>query len=96
MRKFLVHRFALYYVIGKVNFPRISTIMAPALLLAAISQMNGLSILSYIFLGIFAFGAWLGFSWFGAGYFELWPVKREELTDSQKEQFDAINYGRSV
>jgi hypothetical protein len=74
--------------------PRISTIMAPTLLLAGISQSLGYSIISICFLAIFVFSAWLGFDWFGFGYFELWPIKREELTESQKEQFDQLTYGK--
>jgi len=44
----------------------------------------GLHLLASIVLGIFIFGLWVGFDWFGLGYFQLWPVKWEELADTQK------------
>lgn len=31
--------------------------------------------------------AWIGFSWFGVGYFDIWPVKWDELDEYQKYYF---------
>ena len=102
MRKIIVRTCALYYEFKifkwYANIPRISTIMFPSLLFAGISGANEWTIPLYIFLGIFGVAAWIGFSWLGLGYFELWPVKREELSDMQKKQYDIFNktykYGR--
>lgn len=92
MRKIIVRTCALYYEFKifkwYANIPRISTIMFPSLLLAGISYANDLNIITYVFLGIFAVCSWIGFGWFGLGYFELWPVKRDELSDMQKKQYD--------
>lgn len=95
MRKIIVRTCALYYEFKifkwYANIPRISTIMFPSLLLAGIFHANDLNIISYIFLGIFSLGAWIGFDWFGLGYFQLWPVKREELSEMQKKQYNIFN-----
>lgn len=92
MRKIIVRTCALYYEFKLfkwyANIPRISTIMFPSLLFAGISHANEWTIPLYIFLGIFGIATWIGFSWLGIGYFELWPVKREELTEQQKKQYD--------
>jgi hypothetical protein len=37
---------------------------------------------------------WIGFSWFGLGYFNLFPLKWTELDNEQKIQYGNINFNK--
>ncbi len=48
------------------------------------------SFLSWPLTGILLFELWVGFSWFGYGYFEKFPVKWNELDEEQKYDYGNI------
>jgi hypothetical protein len=42
----------------------------------------------YLFGGLFFVYVWMTFSWFGIGYFEIWPPKSSELDEGQKRDIE--------
>lgn len=97
IRKIIVKHFALYYrfrVFGiTITALRCTRIMGPYFLLMAL--VIGLDPAWPVFqwwdivlMALWVPMIWLTFPWFGWGYFERWPVKREELDDEQKGFYD--------
>ncbi len=98
MRKFLVKYFALSYetkVGGNPDTPNGGKVPRAALP-SLITFFTGV-ILTLLFedtdaplfvlWALFAIVIWIGFPWWGAGYFGIWPIKYAELEDqSQKWQ----------
>ncbi|MDD4970739.1 MAG: hypothetical protein PHT07_15035 [Paludibacter sp.] len=97
IRKIIVRGCALHYRIGKGNIPRIA-VNATALFFISVAiniSSNTLGTMNWydwIFDFIFVLLAWIGFDWLGAGYFEIWPIKFEELSDFQKYTFSRVKF----
>jgi hypothetical protein len=96
MRKIIVRLCALSYFfrIGKrtLAFLRISPLIVLTMLSFIILQLcdsgpQDMDWWDWIPTSLFLVLIWIGFSWFGLGYFQLWPVKWEELDDMQKYQY---------
>jgi hypothetical protein len=98
IRKIIVRSCALYYRIGKGgNVPRISIIVTALFFISvainiACNSLGHMNWYDWIIDSLFVFLAWTGFSWLGAGYFEIWPIKFEELDDFQKYAFSRANF----
>lgn len=97
MRKLITNLFALNYVFkGKnkqTSIPRATFILVPYIILYGTILITLGQILNPVMLPILLLLVWLSFDnfpWKGLGYFGLFPIKRDELTSSQKEQYDKI------
>jgi hypothetical protein len=99
IRKIIVRSCVLSYRVGKggSNVPRISMIVTALffIFVAVNISCNTLGTMNWydwIFTSLFVLLCWLGFDWLGFSYFELWPVRFEELDDYQKYVFSRIKF----
>lgn len=98
IRKLIVKHFALSYsfkLFGTtLTSLRASRVIMPLFILSGILTVaNPIwpTIVWYTFISytLTAIAVWLGFI-----YFWIWPVKREELDEEQKKQFDMYPYNK--
>lgn len=96
IRKFIVRQFALAYTVklfGKYwSAPRASRITYPIFVLTGFVHVTNPdwptpTLLGWFLLLLTATCLYIGFPWFGYGYFAKWPVKWEELDYWQKYQY---------
>jgi len=92
IRKIIVRSCALNYRIGKGNVPRISIVVTALFFLSvainiSCDTLGTMNWYDWVVDSILAFLAYVGFDWFGIGYFAIWPVKFDELDDFQKYMF---------
>jgi hypothetical protein len=92
IRKFIVREFALGVFVKifgiKIRMLRAPRIIFPTFISLMICEANYLPYyVVTFFLILFMLEAWIGFSWFGVGYFDIWPVKWDELDEYQKYYF---------
>lgn len=93
LRKLIVRQFALscIFKIGDKYFTmlRAPRIIFPTMLLFITFELlfkidSTIQWWEYIFFILMLIEFWIGFDWFGIGYFSLWPIKFEELDNFQK------------
>jgi len=102
LRKFIVRNFVLlrhFRIAGKdvtvlrcVRFGLPIFILFMASLYAYVTAgIDPAKYAVFISLGLIALYVWLTFSSFKFSYFDLWPVKREELDAEQQKDYDTLN-----
>lgn len=90
IRKFIVRQMALSYrvkIFGHTIVAlRITRLYNALFFVVAVLAVNGWmhGIVAGLCASVLILLSWIGFSWWGVGYFELWPVQWWELSDFQK------------
>ncbi len=102
IRIFIVRQFALNYLSKILGFigPYTSTlrctrIIYPLVVITGFVHVTNPNwptptFLGWILLTLLTICLYIGFPWFGVGYFSIWPVQWNELDDFQKYQYGGV------